>query len=116
MPDWLRATRRAGGRGRTRAVCAFARRSGTRADRRRRARCARGRIVHRLLQALPALPAERRAEAARRHLARAKEFDAAEREAIAREVLAVLGDARFAPLFAPGSRAEVPIVGIVSRG
>ena len=39
----------------------------------------------------------------------------AERDAIVREVLAVLDDARFAPLFAPGSRAEVPIVGIVSR-
>ena len=32
-----------------------------------------------------------------------------------REVLAVLDDSRFAPLFEPGSRAEVPIVGIVSR-
>jgi ATP-dependent helicase/nuclease subunit A len=77
---------------------------------------ARGRIVHRLLQALPALPAERRAEAARRHLARAKEFDGAARDAIAREVLAVLGDARFAPLFESHARAEVPIVGSVSRG
>ena len=76
---------------------------------------ARGRVVHRLLQALPALPGERRAEAARQHLARAKEFDEAERDAIAREVLAVLGDARFAALFAPGARAEVPIVGSVSR-
>ena len=71
--------------------------------------------MHRLLQALPALPGERRAEAARQHLARAKEFDEAERDAIAREVLAVLGDARFAALFAPGARAEVPIVGSVSR-
>jgi ATP-dependent helicase/nuclease subunit A len=76
---------------------------------------ARGRIVHRLLQALPALPGERRAEAARQHLARAKEFEQAERDAIAREVLAVLDDPRFAPLFAPGARAEVPIVGNVSR-
>jgi ATP-dependent helicase/nuclease subunit A len=76
---------------------------------------ARGRIVHRLLQALPALPAGRRAEAARRHLARAKELDEAERDAIAREVLAVLGDARFAPVFESHARAEVPIVGSVSR-
>lgn len=78
---------------------------------------ARGRIVHRLLQALPALPAERRAEAARRHLARAKDFAASERETLLSEILAVLDDdARFAPLFAPGSRAEVPIVGYVSSG
>ena len=75
---------------------------------------ARGRIVHRLLQALPALPPERHADAARQHLARAREFDADERAAIASEVLAVLGDSRFAAMFAPGSRAEVPIVGLVS--
>ena len=75
---------------------------------------ARGRIVHRLLQALPALPADRRTEAAARHLARAKEFSGAERDAISAEVLGVLGDSRFAPLFGPGSRAEVPVVGIVS--
>jgi ATP-dependent helicase/nuclease subunit A len=76
---------------------------------------ARGRIVHRLLQALPSLSPERRAEAARRHLEGAKDLSHPEREAIATEVLAVLGDSRFAPLFEPGSRAEVPVVGIVSR-
>ncbi|MEA2875697.1 MAG: ATP-dependent helicase/nuclease subunit [Hyphomicrobiales bacterium] len=77
---------------------------------------ARGRIVHRLLQALPALSPERRAEAAQKPFARIKDFSDAERNAIIGEVLAVLGDARFAPLFAPGSRAEVPIVGYVSHG
>jgi ATP-dependent helicase/nuclease subunit A len=77
---------------------------------------ARGRIVHRLLQALPALPRERRAEAGRKHLAYAKDFDDAEREMILREVLAILDDARFASLFAENSRAEVPIVGVVSQG
>ncbi len=75
---------------------------------------ARGRTVHRLLQALPVLPADKRAEAARKHLARAKNLPDAER--IARDVLALLGDARFASLFAENSRAEVPIVGIVSYG
>jgi ATP-dependent helicase/nuclease subunit A len=77
---------------------------------------ARGRFVHRLLQALPALASERRAEAARKPFARIKDFSDAERDSIIGEVLAVLGDARFAPLFAPGSRAEVPIVGYVSSG
>jgi len=77
---------------------------------------ARGRIVHRLLQALPALAPERRAEAAGKPFARIKDFSDAERDAIIGEVLAVLGDARFAPLFGPGSRAEVPIVGYVSHG
>jgi ATP-dependent helicase/nuclease subunit A len=77
---------------------------------------ARGRIVHRLLQALPALPPERRAEAARKPFARTKDFSEAERDALIAEVLAVLDDARFASLFAPNSHAEVPIVGIVSSG
>jgi ATP-dependent helicase/nuclease subunit A len=75
---------------------------------------ARGRVVHRLLQALPALPSERRAEAARKHLARANDLEPADHEALLREVLAILDDARFASLFAENSRAEVPIVGLVS--
>jgi ATP-dependent helicase/nuclease subunit A len=76
---------------------------------------ARGRIVHRLLQALPAVAPEHRAEAARKPFARLKEFSEAERESIIGEVLAVLDDVRFAPLFAEGSRAEVPIVGYVGE-
>ena len=40
----------------------------------------RGRIVHRRLQALPAMAPGHRADAARRHLAQAKEFDDAERD------------------------------------
>ena len=31
------------------------------------------------------------------------------------QVRAMLDDPRFAPLFAPGSRAEVPIVGRIAR-
>jgi ATP-dependent helicase/nuclease subunit A len=78
---------------------------------------ARGRIVHRLLQALPAIPPARRAEAARRYVARdGADFGESERAAMAAEVTAVLDDPRFAPLFAPGSRAEVPIVGRVTIG
>ncbi|MEJ0073897.1 MAG: double-strand break repair helicase AddA [Alphaproteobacteria bacterium] len=76
---------------------------------------ARGRIVHRLLQALPALPPHRRADAARNHLARAKDLDAAQREALLREVMAILDDAHFAALFAENSHAEVPIVGLVPQ-
>jgi ATP-dependent helicase/nuclease subunit A len=78
---------------------------------------ARGRIIHRLLQTLPALDPERRTDAAWRYLARkaqTQEFDEAERRTIADEVLALLGDRRFAPLFEAGSRAEVPIVGKTS--
>jgi ATP-dependent helicase/nuclease subunit A len=72
---------------------------------------ARGDAVHRLLQSLPELPREVRAEAGRGHLARLAEFGADERETMLGQVLALLDDNRFAELFLPGSRAEVPIVG-----
>jgi ATP-dependent helicase/nuclease subunit A len=72
----------------------------------------RGTLVHRLLQSLPDLPAARRRAAANTHLARnAPAWSEAEREALADKVLGLIGDARFAPVFADGSRAEVPIVG-----
>jgi ATP-dependent helicase/nuclease subunit A len=78
------------------------------------ARFRRGTLVHKLLQVLPDLPAERRAAAATRLLARAApDLDAARRLAIATEVDGVLADPRFAPLFAPGSRAEVPVAGVI---
>ncbi|HLI10942.1 MAG TPA: double-strand break repair helicase AddA [Alphaproteobacteria bacterium] len=74
----------------------------------------RGRLVHRLLEALPELAPERREEACRRYLARpAHELAEEERAALAAEVLAVLGAPDFAPLFAPGSRAEVPLTGVI---
>jgi ATP-dependent helicase/nuclease subunit A len=76
---------------------------------------ARGSIVHRLIQSLPDIPPDRRAEAGRQHLARtARDFSEAERDAMLREVLALLDDAQFAPLFAAGNRAEVPIVGRIA--
>ena len=72
----------------------------------------RGLVIHRLLELLPELPQERRAEACRRFLARpVHELDAAAQQAIARETLAVLEHPTFAPLFGPGSRAEVRVVG-----
>lgn len=76
----------------------------------------RGRLIHRLLQSLPDVAPERRPEAALRYLAHAAgALGEAAREAIATEVLTLLGDPVFAPLFVPGSRAEVPIVGLLSR-
>jgi ATP-dependent helicase/nuclease subunit A len=86
-----------------------------RPDERRRA-LARGALVHRLLQSLPDVPAERRAAAARQYLARAgTDFTEPEHGEIAAQVLAVLDHPDFAPLAAPGSRAEVPIVGRIVR-
>ncbi|HUD87486.1 MAG TPA: double-strand break repair helicase AddA, partial [Xanthobacteraceae bacterium] len=76
----------------------------------------RGRLVHRLMQSLPDIPAERRHPAAERYLAgAAASFTAAEQSDIATQVLAILDDQSFAQIFAPGSRAEVPIVGRISR-
>jgi ATP-dependent helicase/nuclease subunit A len=76
----------------------------------------RGSMVHRLMQSLPDLPPERRAEAARRYLVREDQgqlFTEQERQEIANLVLKTLVDLRFADLFVSGSRAEVSIVGRV---
>jgi ATP-dependent helicase/nuclease subunit A len=77
----------------------------------------RGVLMHRLLQALPDIPQAARAEAARRHFARAAAgFSAEECEAMLEQIQQLLDDARFAQLFLPGSRAEVPIVGRLANG
>jgi ATP-dependent helicase/nuclease subunit A len=76
----------------------------------------RGTLVHRLLQSLPDVAAERRRDAAQKYLARnADGWTDGDREALARGVLAVIGDPRFAPVFALHSRAEVSIVGRLDR-
>ncbi|MEO5336356.1 MAG: PD-(D/E)XK nuclease family protein, partial [Magnetospirillum sp. WYHS-4] len=78
------------------------------------ARFRRGRLVHRLLQTLPDLAPARRAGAARAYLARpVHRLPEGEQAALAAEVLAVLDHPDAAPLFGPGSRAEVPLVGLV---
>ncbi|MDP1604841.1 MAG: 3'-5' exonuclease, partial [Legionella sp.] len=70
----------------------------------------RGRIVHRLMQSLPGMASELRRKAADDYLSRS-ELLSEDRPKLAAQVMAVLDDARFAELFGPGSRAEVPIVG-----
>src|SRR5467141_1829384 len=76
----------------------------------------RGTLVHRLLQSLPDVAAERRRDAALKYLARnADGWTDDEREALARGVLALIGHPRFAPVFALHSRAEVSIVGRLDR-
>jgi ATP-dependent helicase/nuclease subunit A len=78
---------------------------------------ARGALVHRLLQSLPDILPAARAEAARHHLAHeASLFSVEEREVVLDQVLRLLEDSRFAELFLPGSRAEVPIVGRLAGG
>ncbi|MEH2623446.1 ATP-dependent helicase/nuclease subunit A [Bradyrhizobium sp. AZCC 1719] len=76
----------------------------------------RGTLVHRLLQSLPDIAAERRREAALAYLARnADGWTEEERQVLAESTLALIADARFAHAFAPGSRAEVSIVGRLER-
>ena len=78
---------------------------------------ARGVLMHRLLQTLPDIPNAARREAAQHHLARrARDFTAEECESMVDEICRLLDDARFSPLFAPGSRAELPIVGRFPHG
>ncbi|MEA2885132.1 MAG: ATP-dependent helicase/nuclease subunit, partial [Bradyrhizobium sp.] len=76
----------------------------------------RGLLVHRLLQSLPDLAVERRLDAAALYLARnAEDWSDEERGTLADRVLALLDDARFAAVFAAGSRAEVSIAGRLQR-
>jgi ATP-dependent helicase/nuclease subunit A len=79
-----------------------------------RRRFQRGTLIHRLMQSLPELPPEAAEAAARRYLAGTSHgLDPEEQDQIARETLAVLRHPDFAPLFGPGSRAEVPVVGLI---
>ncbi len=72
----------------------------------------RGRLVHRLLETLPELPAEARPEAALQFLdLAAGDLAPEERDALAAETLAVLDHPDFAALWGPNSLAEVPVVG-----
>lgn len=74
----------------------------------------RGRLVHRMLELLPDLPAPLRGPAAARFLAaRAGDLPAGERDGLAAETLAVLDHGEFGAVFGPGSRPEVPIAALL---
>ena len=76
----------------------------------------RGTLVHRLLQSLPDIDASRRHDAALLYLARnAAEMPQAARDQLVAQTLALIEAPQFAALFAPGSRAEVPVVGRITR-
>jgi ATP-dependent helicase/nuclease subunit A len=80
-------------------------------------RFARGRLVHTLLQHLPEVAAADREGAARNFVAaRGRDLPEEMREEIVSETLAIVQDTRFAPLFAPGSLSEVPIVARLGEG
>lgn len=122
LPDWLRA--KAGDQLKRESLLRpsdtddddrFGPRAGESEQQRQRA-LQRGNLVHRLLQSLPDIAAERRRDTALGFLARnAREWTEAERLALAGQVLALIGEPHLAGLFAPGSRAEVALAGRLIR-
>ena len=75
---------------------------------------ARGIIIHKLLEILPAIERARRGAVAARYLSAQPNITHEQAEQISREVFAVLDHPEFAVLFAPGTRAEVSLVGSAS--
>lgn len=75
----------------------------------------RGVLIHRLLQSLPDLPPESRTAAAEAYLSRPA-WSLAEQDvtAITEETMAVINHQEFAALFGPGSKAEVPVTGLIN--
>ena len=74
----------------------------------------RGLLIHKLLELLPDLPEHARRKAAERFLAQPIHgLDPDQQIEIANETLGIFDNPAFAPVFAPGSRAEVPLVGVV---
>ena len=71
----------------------------------------RGEIVHKLLQLLPDVAPDQRANAASRLLAGERDLTDDQREEMAQAAFGVLNDAMFAAVFGPGSRAEVALAG-----
>lgn len=74
----------------------------------------RGTLTHALLQYLPGLPSAGWEAGADRYIAlRSPHLGDAVRRSIVRETFAILNDEMFAPVFGPGSRAEVPIAALI---
>ena len=76
----------------------------------------RGNLVHRLFEVLPKLATTARMDAARRLIANMTQdntldLSESDKTALIQEVMAVMGLAELAPLFAEGSLAEMPISG-----
>jgi ATP-dependent helicase/nuclease subunit A len=73
----------------------------------------RGDLIHRLLERLPDIAVADRTGAARRMLSRERDLDDDQRSEMIAAAFRVLDDARFAPVFGPGSRPEVALTGSV---
>ena len=74
----------------------------------------RGRLIHALLQSLPNLPPSERVAGGWRYLDHtAGDLPADERDGLLGETMAILSHPSLAPLFAPGSLAEVPLAAVL---
>ena len=74
----------------------------------------KGKIIHKLLQFLPDAPFDKREQIIGKYLdLNAEEWDENEREKVAKEVMNVLSDERLKCFFGEGSKAEVPIIGML---
>ncbi|MEZ0261094.1 MAG: double-strand break repair helicase AddA [Alphaproteobacteria bacterium] len=75
-----------------------------------------GSVVHELFEFLPALPADEREAAAKKHVSKPGfGLTAQDQEVSVKEVLKILNDPHFGGLFGPNSRAEVSITGLFER-
>ena len=75
---------------------------------------ARGNIIHKLLQFIPLQPHSNVSETIRAYLkTQAIDFSSSEQDKIYHEVLSLVENPQFAPLFAPNSLAEVSVMGQV---
>ncbi len=75
----------------------------------------RGKLMHALLQRLPDIAPEKRADAATKILRRLDgNLTSAEREQMMREVFDILAHPEWGKLFTPGARAEVPVCGTIT--
>jgi ATP-dependent helicase/nuclease subunit A len=74
----------------------------------------RGRIIHRLLQSIPSVSPDKRAESVRRFLHHHRqELSPDQRAEIAHEVSQLLADDRLTKLFAADSLVEAPVAGLI---
>ncbi len=79
-------------------------------------RALRGILLHRLLEALPALPAVQRQAAGVALVRRESAAEAELAAALTRQACAIIDDPRLADLFGPMSRAEAAIAGTLTLG
>lgn len=76
----------------------------------------RGRLIHRLLQTLPDLPAAERSPAAARFFAHpVHKLDPASQAGLHSEAMALLNDPQFAAIFHPEARTEAPLAGRIGN-